>query len=103
MSAWSNLLAASSLAIGSAWDLITHPRTGGGGTTYNAGATATLNDMSLQVSVRNAAAVVSLLNIPVVAVASDTAPVASFNDADILVTAGSSFLIEVTSAQDTLI
>lgn len=31
MSAWTNLLAASSLAIGTAWDLITHPRTGGSG------------------------------------------------------------------------
>ena len=32
MSAWTNLLAASSLAIGTAWDLITHPKTGGSGT-----------------------------------------------------------------------
>ena len=34
MSAWTNLLAASSLALGNAWDLITHPRTGGAGTVY---------------------------------------------------------------------
>lgn len=33
MSAWTNLLAASSLAIGTAWDLITHPKTGGIGLT----------------------------------------------------------------------
>jgi len=32
MSAWSKLLAASSLAFGTAWDLITHPKTGGAGT-----------------------------------------------------------------------
>jgi len=30
MSAWAKLLAASSLAIGTAWDLISSPRTGGG-------------------------------------------------------------------------
>lgn len=34
MSAWANLLAASSLAIGNAWDLITHPRTGTGSNVY---------------------------------------------------------------------
>lgn len=31
MTAWQRLLAASSLAIGTAWDLITHPKTGGSG------------------------------------------------------------------------
>ena len=32
MSAWAKLLAASSLAFGTAWQLITHPKTGGAGT-----------------------------------------------------------------------
>ena len=32
MSAWAKLLATSSLAFGTAWDLITHPKTGGAGT-----------------------------------------------------------------------
>ncbi len=32
MSAWAKLLAASSLAVGNAWALISSPRTGGGGT-----------------------------------------------------------------------
>ena len=34
MNAWQRLLAASSLAIGTAWDLITHPKLGGAGTVY---------------------------------------------------------------------
>ena len=42
MSAWDNLLAASSLALGTAWDLITHPITGGSGVIVNNGATAVL-------------------------------------------------------------
>ena len=33
MTAWQRLLAASSLAIGTAWDLIAHPKTGGSGAT----------------------------------------------------------------------
>ena len=35
MSAWTKLLAASSLAIGTAWQLISSPRTGGVGTIYD--------------------------------------------------------------------
>ena len=54
MNAWQRLLAASSLAIGTAWDLITHPKTGGGGTTYNTGATVALTDSALQVSIAGA-------------------------------------------------
>ncbi len=37
MSAWTKLLAASSLAIGSAWQLISSPRTGGSGVVVNNG------------------------------------------------------------------
>lgn len=42
MTAWTRLLAASSLAIGTAWDLITHPKTGGSGTVIVNGATIAL-------------------------------------------------------------
>lgn len=42
MNAWQRLLAASSLAIGTAWDLITHPKTGGAGTVISNGATASI-------------------------------------------------------------
>ncbi len=34
MNAWQRLLAASSLAVGTAWELITHPKTGTGATVY---------------------------------------------------------------------
>ncbi len=45
MTAWDELLACSSLSTGDAWTLITHPKTGGGGTTLT-GATYeyTLNE-----------------------------------------------------------
>lgn len=39
MTAWQRLLAASSLAIGTAWDLITHPKTAGEMTVISNGAT----------------------------------------------------------------
>jgi len=42
MSAWAKLLAASSLAFGTAWDLITHPKTGGAGVVVSNGATITV-------------------------------------------------------------
>ena len=50
MNAWQRLLAASSLAVGTAWDLITHPNTGGSGSTYNTGAVAVVNDAALAVA-----------------------------------------------------
>ena len=50
MSAWAKLLASSSLAFGTAWDLITHPKTGGG-TTYNTGVTAEMRDARVSVVV----------------------------------------------------
>lgn len=63
MSAWTNLLAASSLARGNAWDLITHPRTGGTGTgvVVNTGAVALVDDTTLSVATE------SPINIKVVA------------------------------------
>jgi len=42
MTAWDELLACSSLSSGDAWTLITHPKTGGGGTTLT-GATYEYN------------------------------------------------------------
>ncbi len=63
MTAWTRLLAASSLAIGTAWDLITHPRTGGSGATVyveqiqsavtDDTATAELQDATIQAQVTN--------------------------------------------------
>lgn len=44
MSAWSSLLAASSLLAGSAWELITNPKTGGTGVVINDGYTVSLGD-----------------------------------------------------------
>jgi hypothetical protein len=63
MSAWTRLLAASSLAIGSAWDLITHPGTGGGlsnvttvAVTVSAStATASMHDSAITATVSDSA------------------------------------------------
>lgn len=51
MNAWQRLLAASSLAIGTAWDLITHPKLGGAGVIVNNGATIQLADGSVTASI----------------------------------------------------
>ena len=66
MSAWTNLLAASSLALGTAWDLITHPRTGGTGTgvVVNTGATAMVNDTSLAVALADTSLAVAATSPP---------------------------------------
>jgi len=61
MSAWTNLLAASSLAIGSAWDLITHPRTGGsGGTVLVADAVAMVADTLMSAAIDDTASSVTV-------------------------------------------
>jgi hypothetical protein len=62
MSAWTNLLAASSLAAGTAWDLITHPRLGGGSILVH-DAIGTINDISVSAVVNTD---------PIVAVTNDT-------------------------------
>ena len=49
MNAWQRLLAASSLAIGTAWDLITHPKTGSG-VVVNTGATMALTDNAVLIA-----------------------------------------------------
>lgn len=50
MTAWQRLLAASSLAIGTAWDLITHPKTGSPGSgSANEVLTATFGGDSTEV------------------------------------------------------
>lgn len=51
MNAWQRLLAASSLAIGTAWDLITHPKTGGAGLVVNTGVTASVADTAALVAI----------------------------------------------------
>lgn len=60
MTAWQRLLAASSLAIGTAWDLITHPKTGGAGTVVSNGATIALADASLTAALDESAFAVAL-------------------------------------------
>jgi len=63
MSAWTKLLAASSLAVGNAWALISSPRAGGGATVYveqisatvaDDTITAQLQDDALQVQIADA-------------------------------------------------
>jgi len=73
MNAWQRLLAASSLAIGNAWDLITHPRTGGTGVIINTGAVALVADNPLAVALADGAVAVALSD-PAVAVTVLDAP-----------------------------
>jgi len=47
MTAWQRLIAASSLAIGTAWDLIANPKTGGAGVVVSNGATIQLTDTNV--------------------------------------------------------
>ena len=74
MNAWQRLLAASSLAIGTAWDLITHPRTGGSGVVVNNGATVALTDNtvlialtdnSMGISIADAGFAVTVIDLPI--------------------------------------
>jgi hypothetical protein len=65
MSAWTRLLAASSLAIGSAWDLITHPLTGTG-TPSATGAVTVLLPPPITITVTQANVAVSLAHQPVI-------------------------------------
>lgn len=95
MSAWTTLIERSSLAIGSAWDLITHPLVGGSGTTYNTGATASLNDTSMQVVAVDAPIAVAVKDAPTSAIPSASSLIATANDAGLL--------IEVTTARELLI
>lgn len=58
---YQRLLAASSLPSGTVWDLVTHPRTGGTGTTYDqvqtvlddTTITSTLQDSTIQASIND--------------------------------------------------
>lgn len=54
MNAWQNLLAASSLTVGSAWDLITNPKIGGFGNIYNTGAEAIIDSSPIGVTISSA-------------------------------------------------
>ena len=60
MSAWAKLLASSSLAFGTAWDLITHPKTGGSGVVVNNGCTVSIASNPVQVSIANDARQITL-------------------------------------------
>ena len=71
MNAWQRLLAASSLAVGTAWELLTHPRTGGTGVVVNTGAQADVNDRGLAMAVTDRAMSV---------IVADTAPLANVMD-----------------------
>jgi len=51
MSAWTKLLAASSLAIGTAWELISSPRTGGTGTVLVSDAVVTVSDGQVSLAI----------------------------------------------------
>ena len=65
MSAWTKLLAASSLAIGTAWDLISNPKTGGSGVVVNNGATIALADTSLTIALDDASRPIALVDAPI--------------------------------------
>lgn len=60
MTAWAMLLASSSLAVGTAWQLISSPKLGGGGLVVNDGVTAVVGDSPYDVLVSSVIAVVSL-------------------------------------------
>ncbi len=72
MSAWTKLLAASSLAIGTAWELISSPRTGGTGVVVNNGAVAVIDDSALTVALTDSRMVVTVLTSGYRVVLSDT-------------------------------
>jgi hypothetical protein len=80
MSAWTNLLAASSLTTGTAWDLLTHPKTGGGSILVH-DAVGTINDISVSAVVINDLSVSAVVNdISVSAVVNDISVSAVVND-----------------------
>lgn len=86
MTAWARLLEASSLAVGTAWELLTHPRTGTGvvlndgyTVTLAAGAVATVDDRSTTVLVADKSVSAELVG-GYVAEARDTAVMATLND-----------------------
>ena len=84
MSAWAKLLAASSLAFGTAWQLITHPKTGGA--TYNTGVTAEMQDASLAVNVLDQSIAVTSLDATILLESSDIGVTAVACDNGIVVT-----------------
>jgi len=84
MSAWAKLLAASSLAFGTAWDLITHPKTGGA--TYNTGVAAELKDASLAVNLLDQSIAVTSLDATILAESFDIGVTAEACDDGVVVT-----------------
>lgn len=72
MSAWDKLLAASSLALGTAWQLISSPRTGGGGTVLVADVTAVVAASTTQARVSDTPTFVQVSSNLVAATVNDT-------------------------------
>ncbi len=77
MNAWQRLLAASSLALGTAWQLISSPRTGGSGVTVNNGATVVIADNALTVALADTNRIVTLADSPVSVVLVDSSIIAA--------------------------
>jgi len=88
MSAWTNLLAASSLAIGSAWDLITHPKTGGSGVIVNNGCTIALSTQAVNIALDNASRSVSI---------ADGSMAVTVSDAPIIATLAPGITAQITT------
>jgi hypothetical protein len=77
MTAWQRLLAASSLVLGTAWDLITHPKAGGAGVIVNNGATAFVKDSPTTIVLAYAPIAVALPQPNITVAVSDSAISAS--------------------------
>jgi len=60
MSAWTNLLAASQLAVGSAWALLRNPKTVGAGVVLNNGAAIIISQPPMQVSIDTIGQIVAI-------------------------------------------
>jgi hypothetical protein len=75
---WQHLLAASSLPAGTAWELITHPRTGGAGVVVNNGIAIALADSAVQVAIADASRAIVVADSQLTAVVADTPTTATF-------------------------
>ena len=71
MNAWDYLLASSSLTTGTAWDLLTHPKIGGGSILVH-DAVGTINDISVSAVVNDLSVSAVVNDISVSAVVNDT-------------------------------
>jgi hypothetical protein len=71
MNAWDYLLASSSLTTGTAWDLLTHPKTGGGSILVH-DAVGTINDQSVSAVVNDLSVSAVVNDLSVSAVVNET-------------------------------